>query len=195
MLPMPAVVQFLDELCTTSPDWATPALLAARDLVLLRPPSRAPVLRFVLRVACATDADARAKAVRLLANRLFPEATLSTTIQHEATQQLDSLVAGSSHIAAAVEGAGDESARSADNDDAAAALAKPTDAQQPQPGPSEEDATRSCALYCALCTKKHSLLRHLFEIYGLTPGAERGGTVSRTCARAYPSVLHVPLAV
>ena len=171
---MPSVVEFLGELCSTSPDWATLALLAARDLVLQRPPSRTPVLRFVLGVASTADADARGKAVRLLANRLFTESSLSAAIQLEATQQLNSLVASTADAAAATAAAAAEDTAGqaeqvAAGDDAAAA-SSPADAER-QPEPAEHVATQRCALYCALCTKKHSLLRHLFEMYARTSGA------------------------
>ncbi len=42
-LPMPAVRQFLKDLCGTGPDGATLALLAARDIIDQRPPSRQQV--------------------------------------------------------------------------------------------------------------------------------------------------------
>ena len=39
-------------------------------------------------------------------------------------------------------------------------------AEQPTEGePTEEAAAQLCELYCALCTKKHALLRGLFEAY------------------------------
>jgi hypothetical protein len=34
-----------------------------------------------------------------------------------------------------------------------------------KPERSRAEAGRLCSLYCAICTKKHSLLKHLFEVY------------------------------
>ena len=52
-------------------------------------------------------------------------------------------------------------------------------------GPTDIEAAQLCALYCALCTKKHSLLRHLFEVYGQTSG--------RWPLTAYGCSTHMPL--
>ena len=37
-----------------------------------------------------------------------------------------------------------------------------------------EEALRYCELYCALCTKRHALLRELFTVYGRASKAGRG---------------------
>lgn len=153
-LPMHAVHDFLSNLAKKGPEWATVALIAARDVALSRPPSRASALDFVLQSVVDADDDLRTKAVRLLANRLFPEQAMTATIESFAEQQLEKLLINK----------GEETK---DN----GIVAEPTTEQQQHPAqekttePSIDEASRYCALYCALCTKKHSLLIHLFECY------------------------------
>ena len=191
-LPMPAVQQYLHEVAAAGSEWSTLALLAARDVILQRPPSRQPVLQFVLAAAAGEDEDTRSKAVRLLANRLFPEASMSGQVEAFAREQLDALVvAPLPEVPALPQQLAATPAATAAGEDGnhapelpaqlqtgnvaaeAAALAAVSAAEEraaAAPGPSEERAAQLCALYCALCTKKHSLLRHLFEVFGLTSG-------------------------
>lgn len=64
-------------------------------------------------------------------------------------------------------------------------------------GPSAAEAAQLCALYCALCTKKHSLLRHLFEVYAATSDGGRtaiqrnAGGLAKTLGASAPALLAV----
>ena len=194
-LPMPAVRQFLQQVAEGGPEWCTLALLAARDIILLRPPSREPLMQLVLDSCAAPTSDTRSKSVRLVANRLFSDAGMAPQIEQAARQRLDAMLlptappatdatapkrearAGSpsdlapspggeapaaGQDAAAGSSSGLKQQRAIEEEEAeeAPAAARPTDVE----------AAQLCALYCALCTKKHSLLRHLFEVYGQTSG-------------------------
>ena len=206
-LPMPRVADFLTALCNSGGDWATHALIAARDIAVSRPPSRDHVLKVALEAATSSDSDVRTKAVRLLANRLFPEPTTTVAIENFAQEQLQALLpkegekksaagekkkeesddkdgtAGAAAAAAGGEEAseihpkengGDEMQMEVEGrsttENAAASIAqleKEEEAEQQAAAIDEEaEASRRCALYCALCTKKHSLLRYLFIVYG-----------------------------
>lgn len=64
-------------------------------------------------------------------------------------------------------------------------------------GPSAVEAAQLCALYCALCTKKHSLLRHLFEVHAQTSDGGRtaiqrnAGGLAKTLGAGAPALLAV----
>lgn len=165
---MPSVRQFLEQLCASGPDWSTLALLASRDLLLQRPPCRSELLGLVLEATNAEDDDLRTKAVRLTANRLFAEPTVSAQIAEHAVQRLDSMAAApAEELAGALAAAADSVVGPGDE---GADLAQQPDAAGHSGGRGEEYYARMCALYCALCTKKHSMLRHLLEVYGQTSG-------------------------
>lgn len=181
-MPQPAVCAFLERLAERSPDWCTLALSTARDCLVQRPPSRASLLQLVLAAAAAPTADMRTKAVRLAANRLYPDPSMAPAIELAAQQRLDAMVAapqsgpGSPGGAAAArqdEQPPIEQPGSAGSSGGAGESTSP--AGQLAAGPTDVEAAQLCALYCALCTKKHSLLRHLFEVYGTTSGGWLAG--------------------
>lgn len=180
------------------------------------------VLGFVLEAAGDATADVRTKAVRLTANRLFPQPSITAAIERHARQQLDSMVVPAPSRPSSAAAAGQPGSSpgpgapaapaaretpSSDREatppsgqadaarplvsDAAEAPAEQSGEQQQQKqqpgatgsqetagepapaasgGPDEAQAAQLCALYCALCTKKHSLLRHLFEVFAQTSG-------------------------
>lgn len=175
-LPMPAVRQFLEQVSEGGPEWCTLTLLAARDVILQRPPSREPLVQLVLDACAAPTSDTRSKAVRLVANRLFSDPGMAPQIEQSARQRLDAmLVPAAPPAAAASESeatAGGQTAGGSPVDvHQPAAAEEDVEVEAPAPaGPSDVEAAQLCALYCALCTKKHSLLRHLFEVYGQTSG-------------------------
>lgn len=258
-LPQPAVRAFLAGLIEGGPDWCTLSLLAARDCLLQRPPSRPALLELVLEACTSPTADTRSKAVRLAANRLFPDPSMAPAIEQAARRRLDAMVPPPAPVAAAVPAqlaAGSQPVspaaspeqpppgsqpgspaaplEAAAGEPAVAMKAEPTAAaggaapaageaaaavkhdagaeaagehaggqpaaeavammaEAPPPGPTDAEAAQLCALYCALCTKKHSLLRHLFEVYGQTSGKLQSLYCSfkhaRRCSRG---LLHLP---
>ncbi|OEL15347.1 Symplekin [Dichanthelium oligosanthes] len=99
------------------------------------------------------------KAIRLVANKLFPMASISKKIEDFANEKLNSVLeAFPSGDSAATETTTPE----ADKDVGLEKLSA-----------SVTDAQTLMSLYFALCTKKHSLLRHVFAIYGSLPQAAK----------------------
>jgi len=164
-LPMPSTRQFLQDICSSNgPEWSTLGLLAAKDLILQRPPVRDEVLALTLEASVSKDDDTRSKAVRLIANRLFPlpyasmqieefaKATLESLLEVEDAKEDDEKING-------VEGGGDQAMTEAEQGDQATK-------RQREQQEKEQEIRAKCSLYCALCTKKHSLLKGLFQTYG-----------------------------
>lgn len=189
---MPAIAGFLSTLASAGPDWATLALLSARDVALQRPPARPAALQVVLEAAAGADEDLRSKAVRLLVNRLLPEASMSGRIEQFARQSLARLaarpaaeagavepdVSGPTGSAAAAEAAAEAAAQgmpSRPSEEGDLPVAQPSAAPAVPELPTEPEAARACALYCALCTKRPTLLRGLFEAYTATSGEDQPG--------------------
>lgn len=81
--------------CEPEVERATVGLLAARDIVLERPPSREPAVTAVLRAARGLNATLRDRAVRLLVNRLWTAlgGALQPEILQAALESLDQLAA------------------------------------------------------------------------------------------------------
>lgn len=190
-LPQPAICAFLERLAERGPDWCTLALSTARDCLVQRPPSRAPLLQLVLAAAASATADTRSKAVRLAANRLYPDPSMAPAIELAAQQRLDTMVVPppgqGSPASAAAAPQQDGQAPSEQQPDSKAsgdAEAEPPAGQHAAGlGPTDAEAAQLCALYCALCTKKHSLLRHLFEVYGTTSGGQQVLGPASSCCR------------
>lgn len=109
----------------------------------------------VLEAACGEQVDARNKAVRLTANKLFSERHLQPPIQAFAQQMLSRLII------------------KAEISDSTSGLPLSVAASKQQ-YESEEDGSRFSELYCALCTKNPKLLRELLQVYGgAAPGCQK----------------------
>ncbi|KAK9830014.1 hypothetical protein WJX72_009205 [[Myrmecia] bisecta] len=175
VLPSPGVPNLLRDLCAGGGDWATLGLTTAQNIIMLRPPNRFAALGVVLDVAVCKQSDARGKAIRLVANKLFPMIALAPRIERFASQQLHSLMerpkpkptaAGKPALPA-----GGKRLHAAN-----VQLKQPlTAANADEPGASisEADGNRLCGLYCVLCTKRQTLLRGLFEVYAAAgPGGK-----------------------
>lgn len=88
VVPLTPVISFLRDLSVQGPEWATLALTTARQLIEQHPPVRQHALEMVLHAAIDVDADLRSKAMRLLANKLFPAAHLAAQIESFARDML-----------------------------------------------------------------------------------------------------------
>lgn len=122
----------------------------------------------------------RAKAVRLVANKLFTEPCVEAEVERFATAALRELAPpapAASTPAPAENGvkletgngaapAGPAGAPAAAGDDVGDAAAEAAPAGAGAGAEEEGDARRRCQLFCALCTKRHALMRTLFEVYG-----------------------------
>lgn len=121
------------------------------DLILERPPVVDECLAMVLRCAVHKLDAVRMKAIRLIASRLFTQDSLVEDIEREAVASVCSLADGDT-------GVDHEAAASGDADAKATAL---------------ECGLQHASLLFALCSRKHTLLRTLFEHYATTPAAFR----------------------
>ncbi|CAM0907456.1 unnamed protein product [Alopecurus aequalis] len=140
-----------------SGDRVTQGLSAVWNLIMLRPSNRDRCLEIALQSSINRLDEVRMKAIRLVANKLFPMASISKRIEEFANEKLSSVL----EVIPAVESA------------SAAEMATP---EVHQDAGLENlslvaDAQTLMSLYFALCTKKHSLLRRVFEIYGSLPQA------------------------
>lgn len=163
-----------------SGDRVTQGLIAVWSLILLRPSSRDRCLQIVLQSTVHYMEDVRMKAIRLVANKLFPMSSISQKIEDFASKKLLALL--------------DDISSSDDivTTESSHALEKGSDLEKPSssgPSPSGavhveflsgslpiksaesffSEAQRCTSLYFALCTKKHSLLHQIFSIYKSIP--------------------------
>ena len=132
----------------------------------------------MLDAASGNHADTRNKAVRLIANKLFAQPQLQDSIQSFARQMLFQLLATALAAAATAE-ATIPAALSTEQPHVQDPLTSTATPNEPPSDPqitlplqqqlqyqSEEEGTQFSGLYCALCTKKQTLLRDLLLVYG-----------------------------
>ncbi|KAF3331748.1 symplekin isoform X1 [Carex littledalei] len=127
---------------TPGGDRITQGLSCVWSLILLRPTNRDRCLQIALESAVHHLEEVRTKAIRLIANKLYPMATISKRIEEFATEKLRSIIG---------------SAPTTDGLNA--------DLQQ-DPVLGITEAQQCMSLYFALCTKKHNLLREIFSLFG-----------------------------
>ncbi|KAM0841803.1 hypothetical protein ACQ4PT_058783 [Festuca glaucescens] len=164
------VLKLLEDLCSPgnnekqdkdlqSGDRVTQGLSAVWNLIMLRPSNRDRCLEIALQSSINRLDEVRMKAVRLVANKLFPVASISKRIEEFANEKLNSVL----EVIPAAESA------------SASEMVTP---EAHQDGGLENlssvaDAQTLMSLYFALCTKKHSLLQRVFAIYGSLPQAAK----------------------
>ncbi|XP_075088235.1 uncharacterized protein LOC107816280 isoform X4 [Nicotiana tabacum] len=167
-----------DEKDLHSGDRVTQGLSTVWNLILMRPPMREACLRIALQSAVHHLEEVRMKAIRLVANKLYPLTSISQQIEHFANEMLMSV----STVDHKADSNGDGSSPALQKDSASE---KPT-----EEGPSFSITTkdvssdtlqsstagsispfsiaegqRCMSLYFALCTKKHSLFGQIFVVY------------------------------
>ncbi|WOL01913.1 hypothetical protein Cni_G10632 [Canna indica] len=154
-----------------SGDRVTQGLSAVWNLISLRPSSRDRCLLIALQSAVHPAEEVRMKAIRLVANKLFPMSSISQKIEDFAREKLHSVI---DDLPAMEHMETDESTSGFQED-----LGKPSiGGQQSKNGQTSSsqldqnvmsslisEARRCMSLYFAICTKKHSLLREIFIIY------------------------------
>ncbi|XP_009598060.1 uncharacterized protein [Nicotiana tomentosiformis] len=184
-----SVLKLLERLCCPgssekdekelhSGDRVTQGLSTVWNLILMRPPMREACLRIALQSAVHHLEEVRMKAIRLVANKLYPLTSISQQIEHFANEMLMSV----STVDHKADSNGDGSNPALQKDSASE---KPT-----EEGPSFSITTkdvssdtlqsstagsispfsiaegqRCMSLYFALCTKKHSLFGQIFVVY------------------------------
>ncbi|KAF6153639.1 hypothetical protein GIB67_027506 [Kingdonia uniflora] len=157
-----------------SGDRVTQGLSAVWSLILLRPPIRDVCLKIALQSAVHQLEEVRMKAIRLVANKLYPISSITQQIEDFASEMLLTVLESTETVDA--ERSPIEVQKDSD-------LEKPLEEQPltsiapmevfsdtPSKSPSSIPETQRCmSLYFALCTKKHSLFRKFFVIYKSIP--------------------------
>ncbi|PKA62685.1 hypothetical protein AXF42_Ash012272 [Apostasia shenzhenica] len=166
-------------------DRVTQGLSAVWNLIFLRPSSRDRCLLIVLQSAVHHMEEVRMKAIRLVANKLFPMPSISQKIEDFASQRLLLVLDGVPSLNNVVS---NESSNPLQKDmdlvmpsSRGPLPAASVNAECLSDGVSVKSATtssiseaqRCMSLYFALCTKKHSLLLRVFSIYKSMPKAAK----------------------
>ncbi|XP_026414316.1 uncharacterized protein LOC113309995 [Papaver somniferum] len=193
-LPGPAF-KLLESLCspgsseitdkeTQSGDRVTQGLSAVWSLILQRPPIRDVCLKIALQSAVHQLEEVRMKAIRLVANKLYPISSIAQQIEDFANEMLLSVTKRNTTEGLDTEGLTPEVQKDADvekpsNDQLLSKTGvEEVSSDTHQPCSTSNTATsliseaqRCMSLYFALCTKKRSLFRQIFIIYKSIPKA------------------------
>ncbi|MCL7032904.1 hypothetical protein MKW94_018386 [Papaver nudicaule] len=193
-LPGPAF-KLLESLCspgsseitdkeTQSGDRVTQGLSAVWSLILQRPPIRDACLKIALQSAVHQLEEVRMKAIRLVANKLYPISSIAQQIEDFANEMLFSVTKGNATEGTDTEGPTSQVIKDVDVEKPSNDQLLPktgveevsSDIHQPcstskTPANLISDAQRCMSLYFALCTKKRSLFRQIFVIYKSIPKA------------------------
>lgn len=164
------VLKLLESLCSPgsnerqdkdiqSGDRVTQGLSAVWNLIMLRPSNRDRCLEIALQSSTHHLEEVRMKAIRLVANKLFPMTSISKKIEDFANEKLNSVLEMTpSGDCVTTEMATPEAHKDIGLENLTASVT---------------GMQTLMSLYFALCTKKHSLLRHVFAIYGNLPQAAK----------------------
>ncbi|KAJ1396171.1 Symplekin/Pta1, N-terminal [Sesbania bispinosa] len=165
-------------------DRVTQGLSAVWSLILLRPPIRDTCLKIALQSAVHHLEEVRMKAIRLVANKLYPLSSISQQIEDFAKEMLFSVMSGDASEATDAERSIADSQKGPDIENlpnepsSLSGSTKDVSSDNRQSSTSEDaspvsvsEAQRCMSLYFALCTKKHSLFRQIFVIYRSTSKA------------------------
>ncbi|XP_022151495.1 uncharacterized protein LOC111019424 [Momordica charantia] len=158
-----------------SGDRVTQGLSAVWSLILLRPPIRDVCLKIALQSTVHLSEEVRMKAIRLVANKLYPIPSISQRIEDFSKEMLFSAISDLATDMTDADGSVSESHKDADPEKAvieSSAINKdissdthPSSISQPDSSLPISEAQRRMSLYFALCTKKHSLFLQIFIMY------------------------------
>ncbi|XP_057858531.2 uncharacterized protein LOC131067516 isoform X2 [Cryptomeria japonica] len=171
-----------------SGDRLTQGLSAVWSLILLRPPARSICLDIALQTAVHPIEDVRSKAIRLVANKLYPLNSISQNIEEFATKMMlsvaDNIQGGDSMEIGGLRIVGRESINQQDLSNGWPKVSNSSrncgesSNGKDQPGSEHSvsnvsitEAQRCMSLYFALCTKKPALLQKVFSMYKNAPKA------------------------
>ncbi|KAG9454622.1 hypothetical protein H6P81_007526 [Aristolochia fimbriata] len=186
-------------------DRVTQGLGAVWSLILGRPTIRQSCLDIALKCSIHSQDDVRAKAIRLVANKLYFLAYASQDIEQFATDMLLSVVEsqtsdqeprsegniGSEETS--VSGSQNSDARAPEGD----SIKEVRPSSQTNSNVSLSQAQRRMSLFFALCTKKPSLLKLVFNMYGRAPKTVKQAinrhipVLVRTLGSSYNELLHI----
>ncbi|TKW16202.1 hypothetical protein SEVIR_5G284300v4 [Setaria viridis] len=164
-------------------DRVTQGLGTVWNLILGRPPLRDLCLDIVLKCAVHSQDEIRGKAVRLVAKRLYDLTYATEKIEQFATESLVGVanehyvdteinLKSSKESTAESEVSSQETSVSGQIPDAGCSESgsfKTSLVSRKQSAISLSEAKRHISLFFALCTKRPSLLQHLFNVYGRSP--------------------------
>ncbi|KAK9196112.1 hypothetical protein WN943_004240 [Citrus x changshan-huyou] len=161
-----------------SGDRVTQGLSAVWSLILLRPPLREDCLKIALLSAVHCSEEVRMKAIRLVANKLYPLSSIAQQIEDFAQERLLSTINGDGKVKKDAEVSTNGPQKDSDLEKPSNELMSgstvskdiSSDIHQSSTSPSMSslsipEAQRCMSLYFALCTKKHSLFREIFILY------------------------------
>ncbi|XP_017699952.2 uncharacterized protein LOC103713953 isoform X3 [Phoenix dactylifera] len=217
-----STLKLLEDLChshgyshlgkdTCDADRVTQGLGAVWSLILGRPPSRQACLDIALKCAVHSQDEVRAKAIRLVSNKLYPLRYASDIIEQFATRMLFSVV--NQQVS---EGEFKPACSSEQRSETCSQETSISGSQNSEVGGSESEfikgiqtslsrepamsfsqAQQQTSLFFALCTKKPCLLKLVFDIYGGVPKAVKQSihrhvaVLVRTLGSSYPELLHM----
>ncbi|XP_052176977.1 uncharacterized protein LOC127791181 isoform X2 [Diospyros lotus] len=152
------------------------------SLILLRPAIRDVCLRIALQSAVHHLEEVRMKAIRLVANKLYPLSSISQQIEDFGKEMLYSVTKGD-YMMGRIDGDRSEIPKDSNLDKpsieqpSVAPISKDNSSDASQLGVPQNlstsltEAQRCMSLYFALCTKKHTLFREIFVVYKSTSDA------------------------
>ncbi|XP_048320157.2 uncharacterized protein LOC107405425 isoform X2 [Ziziphus jujuba] len=184
-----SVLKLLESMCSPgngdkvekemqSGDRVTQGLSTVWSLILLRPPFRDACLKIALQSAVHPVEEVRMKAIRLVANKLYPMSSIAQRIEDFSKETLLSVITADATEATDAEGPITELQKDSDSEKhlneprSTSANSKDVSSDTHQSCTSQSvssfsmaEAQRCMSLYFALCTKKHLLFREIFVIY------------------------------
>ncbi|XP_024930588.3 uncharacterized protein LOC107421396 isoform X3 [Ziziphus jujuba] len=218
-----SILRLLDDLCYSNVtdqhgknirdvERVTQGLGAVWSLILGRPQYRQDLLDIALKCAVHTQDEIRAKAIRLVANKLFQLSYISENIEQFATNMLQSVHRGVSDVEHLQYGSTEQRAEG----EVGSQETSVSGSQISESGNSENNSTsqahlvsqssttmslpevqRAISLYFALCTKKPNLLQLVFNIYGQSTKTVKQAfhrhipILIRALGSSYSELLHI----
>ncbi|KXG31070.1 uncharacterized protein LOC8073942 isoform X2 [Sorghum bicolor] len=165
-------------------DRVTQGLGTVWSLILGRPPLRDVCLDIALKCAAHSQDEVRGRAVRLVSKRLYDlpyatekieqfaiESLVGVTSEHtvDTDINLKSLKESTAEIEVGSQGTSVSGSQIPDTELSENEPFKPSLVSPKQSALSVSEAKRRTSLFYALCTKRPSLLQHLFNVYGRSP--------------------------
>jgi symplekin len=203
----PSAFELLDEICCSERkdlsdgDRVTQGLGAVWSLILGRPINRQACLDIALKAAVLLQDDVRAKAIRLVANKLYMINYIAEDVEQFATNMLLSAVGSTAQKTEAE--IGDQETSTSGSQISEAGNSENDPAKGPQSDSQSDssvsfaDAQRHISLFFALCIKKPSLLQLVFDNYARAPKAVKQAVhrhipvLVRALGSSYSELLHI----
>ncbi|GAB2256376.1 hypothetical protein Droror1_Dr00010154 [Drosera rotundifolia] len=183
-----SILEVLDNLCSSDgyeqlreddrdSDHVSQGLGTVWALILGRPVNREACLNIALKCTVHQNEVIRKKAIRLVANKLYPLDYISKKVEQYATRVLLSVAGTDSPLVQSSDSKTEAVSEEASFSSQLSQHGGPTTNKMKAADPlslsgssvSSPEAKRLMSLYFALCTKRPSLLRLVFNVYGQAP--------------------------